>query len=123
MSPPGNYPLTLYRGDTYAWRFLIWNNADGTDPHDLTDVVPKAEIRERPMGAVIIPLDCVVELPNAVVATLGATQSERLPSLGGRWDLRLTAIGGEVFTVLAGAVSVTPQVTDSTPLPTRGGRS
>lgn len=111
---PGSYPLTLYRGDSGRWRFVLWTDALKRVPADLTDVVAKAEIREQAGGLTITPLQCTVELPNAVSMVLAAAASAQLPAMGA-WDLQLTYPDGTVATVLAGSVSVIADVTDSTP--------
>ena len=111
---PGSLPLTLYRGDTYGWRFVLWADAAKTTPADLAGVIAKAEIRDKSAGTNITPLLCTIEMPNAILVTLGATASARLPAKG-MWDLQLTYPEGEVATVLAGAVTVAADVTDSTP--------
>jgi hypothetical protein len=110
---PGTYPLVLYRGDTAHWRFTLWLDAGKTQPADLTGATAKAEIRDQPAGAVISALDCTVELPNVVVADLTALASGTLPAKG-VWDLQMTYASGDVVTILAGPVTVTPDVTDST---------
>jgi hypothetical protein len=61
---------------------------------------------------VVIPLVCAVEMPNAILVSLDAAASATLP-LTGAWDLQLTYPEGEVATILAGAVSVKADVTDS----------
>jgi hypothetical protein len=111
---PGSYPLTLYRGDSGRWRFVLWNDPLKRVPADLTDVVAKAEIREQAGGLTITPLQCTVELPNAVSMVLAASASAQLPAMGA-WDLQLTYPDGTVATILAGSVSVIADVTDSTP--------
>jgi len=109
---PGNYPLALYRGDSYRWQFKLWLDAAKTQPADLADVTPKAQIRSKPAGTLLADLDCVVTLPNIIDASLDHTESQELPSKGS-WDLQLTYTGGDVRTILAGPVTVTPDVTDS----------
>jgi hypothetical protein len=109
---PGKFPLTLYRGDTYRWSFLLWTDTDKTSPADLTGVVAKAEIRDKPAGSTVVPVICHVTLPNIIEMTLSAAACATLPSTG-VWDLQLTYDNGDVATVLAGAVTVTPDVTDS----------
>jgi hypothetical protein len=111
---PATYMLTVYRGDTYAWDFVMWNDTGMTDPTDLTGVVPKAEIRDRPSGSIVVPLTLDITLPNTVHAALDAPSSSQLP-IPAVWDLQLTFPSGQVQTVLAGPVAVTPDVTDSTP--------
>jgi hypothetical protein len=110
---PGSFPLLLYRGDTCSWRFVLWTDVDKTVPADLAGVTVKAEIRDKAGGTkVVIALACAVEMPNAILVTLDAAASATLP-LTGAWDLQLTYPEGEVATVLAGAVSVKADVTDS----------
>lgn len=115
MTTPGTYQMSIYRGDSYRWQFKLWNDVDKTDPVDLTGVTPKAEIRDKPGGKKITPIACVVTMPNIVDATLTAAASAALAISKGSWDLQLTYSGGDVSTVLAGAVVVTADVTDSGP--------
>ena len=109
---PGVFALTLYRGDSYRWSFLLWTDTDKTAPADLAGVVAKAEVRDKPGGAQIVPMSCSVVMPNTVTMALSAASSALLPLIG-VWDLQLTYPEGEVATVLAGTVKVTPDVTDS----------
>jgi len=110
---PGAYSLNIYRGDSHAWRFVLWADAAKTEAVDLTGTTVKAEIRDRPAGTVIRPITLTVTLPNIVDAYLAASQTAMLPA-SGRWDLQLTDGTGWVSTVLAGAVKVTGDITDST---------
>lgn len=111
---PATLPLTLYRGDTARWQFKLWADTDKTEPVDLTDVTPKAEIRDKPSGTKISELACTVTLPNIIDASLEPAISRTLPAKG-FWDLQLTYSSGDIATVLAGPVTVTPDITDSTP--------
>ena len=111
---PANLPLDIYRGDSLRLRLKLYDQ--GQQPIDLTDVVAKSEIRDRPAGSTVIPFTCVIILPNTIELFLTAGDSFRLP-VQGVWDLQLTYINGEVQTPLAGQVTVTPDVTDSTPFP------
>lgn len=113
MSLPGKYSLSLYRGDSYAWRFLLWTDAEKTQPADLTGVTAKAEIRDRSGGTSIMELDCTVELPNIVRVELTADMWLPWTLVRGVWDLQLTYLTGEVITILGGDVTVTADVTDS----------
>ena len=109
---PAILPLDVYRGDSSKLRLQFWD--DGNNPVDLTGVTAKSQIRDRPAGTIIIDLDCVITLPNIVDVTLTAANSQQLPP-GGVWDLQLTYASGDVRTPIAGPVTVTPDVTDSTP--------
>jgi hypothetical protein len=104
--------LLLYRGDTYEWQFTLWTDAGKTQPADLTGVEVKAEVRVVPGGALLTTLACSVTLPNIITATLAAAACATLPATGA-WDMQLTYPDGHVATVLAGAVTVAPDVTDS----------
>lgn len=109
---PGKLPLVIYRGDTYRWRFTLWADPQRTVPVDLTDVAVKAEIRDKPAGGVLGVIGCTVVLPNFIDGVLTAEASAALPPKG-VWDLELTFSAGDVRTVLAGAVTVTADVTNS----------
>ena len=110
---PGSFSLNIYRGDTHAWRFTLWQDPEKTVPVDLNGVAVKAEIRDKPAGAVIQTIALVVTQPNIIDASLTAAVTAQLPA-SGRWDLQLTDADGWVSTILAGAVKVTGDVTDST---------
>lgn len=113
---PGLYPLTLYHGDTYAWRFRCWEDEAKTIEADLTGVVAKAEIRERPGGTVLTELDCTVELPNIVMVRLGIYAWDGWSKSKAAWDLQLTWPSDDVVTIVAGPVVVESDITDSTPV-------
>lgn len=109
---PATLPLDIYRGDTLRLQFKFWDQAQ--NPIDLTGVVAKSQIRDRPAGTTIIGLQCTVTLPNIIDLALIAADSQNLPPAG-FWDLQLTYASGDVKTPLAGPVTVTPDITDSTP--------
>lgn len=114
---PGDYPLMLYRGDTYHWQFTLWADEAKTIEADLTGATAKAEIRDEPSGATIIEMVCAITLPNLIDMKLLAAQSKLLmvEPQQGVWDLQLTwTSSGDVATVLRGAVIVEADVTDST---------
>jgi len=111
---PANLDLDLYRGDSARMQVTLWDKDH--QPLDLTDVSARAEIRDRPAGTILVPLTCVVTLPNIIDVTLKAKDSRDLPPAG-VWDLQLTYASGEVNTPLAGQVRVTPDVTDSSLIP------
>ena len=111
---PGRYDLDLYRGDSYQWRFQLWQDAEKTSPVDLAGAEVRSEIRDKPAGAVIIELACVITLPNTIDVTLSAEDCANCPSKG-VWDLQAIFPGDIVRTPVAGNVLVTSDVTDSTP--------
>jgi hypothetical protein len=110
---PGTYPLTLYRGDSYAWRFTLWDDDAMSVPIDLTGATVAAEIRDKPSGTTIVSMLCTVTTPNIIDVELVADDSENVP-LKGAWDLEVTFPDGQVHTMVAGPVTVTADVTNST---------
>jgi hypothetical protein len=112
MPAPGRYSLTLYRGDSAYWDFVLWNDVIGGDPYDLTNATVKAQIRDIPAGKRVTPLELTIELPNTVHAKLSAQAAETVP-VKGVWDLQVTFYNGDTATLLAGDVAVTQDVTDS----------
>lgn len=109
---PGRLPLVLYRGDTYRWRFSLWEDVSHTVAADLTDVTVSAQLRDAPGGVLVAPLACSVTLPNIIDAVLSAEDCARLPNTSA-WDLQLVYASGDVATVLAGPVNTTADVTGS----------
>jgi hypothetical protein len=109
---PACFPLNLYRGDTGRWAFRFWMDTARTTAADLSGVVAKAEIRDRPGGSAITALTCA-QVSNVITVELTAEASAALPAAG-VWDLQLTYASGDVATVLAGPVIVCADVTDST---------
>lgn len=110
---PGKYDLDLYRGDSYAWRFRFWTDAGQTIPVDLTGATVKAEYRDKPGGAVVVAMTCTVTLPNTVDMKFTTAMWADAPAAGS-WDLQATYSNGVVNTYVAGKVTVTADVTDST---------
>lgn len=113
---PGSYSLLIYRGDTYRWRFTLYQDLAQTVAADLTGVTASSQIRDKPGGTQAAALSCTVTLPNIIDAVLAAIDCAALPA-SGAWDLQLTYASGDVATVLAGPVNVTPDVTDVIPVP------
>jgi len=118
---PAQLPLDIYRGDSQHMQVKLWTTAPVVGPpavpgvpYDLTGATARSEIRERPAGVMITTLTCTITLPNIVDVYLAAADSHKLPAKG-VWDLQLTFLSGDVRTPLAGPVTVTPDVTSSTP--------
>jgi hypothetical protein len=109
---PAPFNLEVYRGDTYAWQFVLWTDAAHTVPFDLAGKTVHAEIRDRPMGGTVVPLEVTVTAPNTVDIALELADAG-LPFSKGSWDLRVFDTDSR-DTVLAGAVIVTKDTTDST---------
>jgi hypothetical protein len=117
MSLPGEYPLHLYRGDSRAWAFHLWDDPDKTEPTDLTGATAMSEVRTAPCGKVLFALDCTIEPPHCIDVALTAdkwTGWDCTRTLA-YWDLLVTYPGGETSTIVAGQVRVQCDVTESHP--------
>lgn len=116
---PGKYDLALYRGDSYEWRFQLWEDTGRTLPVDLTGSLVAAEFRDQPGGDVIVSMDCVIStaaglsVPNVITVRLEPEMWPDAPPEGA-WDLEVTQPDGDVQTIVAGIVKVTADVTHST---------
>ena len=114
---PAIFDLILYRGDSYGYRFKLWQDAEKTIPFDLAGATVIAEIRNKPGGTMITPLDATIVEPNFVDLKITSEMSKAsVPS--GLWDLEITFATGEVNTPVKGSVSVTADISGSTPTPT-----
>jgi len=113
MSLPSNFPLDIYHGDSGEWQFKLWLDTDKTQPMDLTGVIPKAEIRATSGAVPIYTLACSISTPNVVIVALSAFDSKNIPFAKYSWDLQLTFPTGAVNTIVAGAVNVVADITDS----------
>lgn len=119
---PATLPLALYRGDSYAWKFTLYADANKTQPADLTGVTAKAEIRPTSGATPIIAMTCTVTQPNVInVKLLANAWGTTSPAKAGIaiWDLQLTYAAGDVKTIVRGDVTVTGDVTDSVALASR----
>jgi hypothetical protein len=108
---PANMTLTLYKGDSYQWQFILWTDETKTSPIDLSGVTAKSEIRDKPGGVLLSSMVCTVELPNIIMVNLNADESSKLTTTKAAWDLQLTYADGRVATIAAGPVKVTIDVT------------
>jgi hypothetical protein len=113
---PGTYPLKIYRGDTYRYKFVLWSDTDHTEPVDLSEATVKAELRDKPGGTIYGEMQCTIELPNIIHGVLSADLTKSIPTKGGTWDMQLSfgVPVTDVKTVLVGNVIITADVTDST---------
>jgi hypothetical protein len=103
---PSDFPLCLYRGDTYRWQFALWQDAAKATPVDLTDATVTSEICAVMNGAVMATLACTVTLPNIVTIALAADESRKLTMVPARWDFQIVWPAGDVKSPVAGAVTV-----------------
>lgn len=111
---PGKYNLTLYRGDSFSRGFRLWADKAKTLPVDLDGATVAAEIRNKPGGEVMISMDCTIVLPNEVWVSLTPDMWIGVPAGNGAWDLEVIFANDEIHTPLAGKVTITVDVTNST---------
>jgi hypothetical protein len=111
MATPAQLPLTLYRGDTYHWRFQLWTDDTKSTPADLTDLVVQAQVRDKAGGVKVTDLVCTIELPNVITMDLLTEQWATMVPSKGLWDMQLTYPSGDVSTIIAGPVTVTADIT------------
>lgn len=111
---PQQMALGIYRGDSYHWRFTLFADAAKTQPYDLTGATAKAEIRQATGTPVLASMGCTITEPNIIDVDLAATDSQDLAIAAAKWDLQVTwTATGKVKTVVAGAVTVEGDITDS----------
>ena len=104
---PGQLNLTLYQGDDF------WMNIGVTDPNNnpvnLTGCTPKASVEAQDGSWSALFVSTVsgstvsLHLSHAVAATLVPGSAV--------WDVQVTDTNGYVTTLMAGAVTVVPEVT------------
>jgi len=112
--PPANFKMSWYRGDSYGYRFKLWQDAEKTQPYDLTGATVKSEVRDKPGGVVLATLTTVIVEPNFVdLKVTPAMSKASFPK--GEWDLEITFANGDVNTPIRGPVTVDADVTDSVP--------
>lgn len=113
MAAPSKTALQVYRGDAVGLRVTLWQDAEKTQPADLTGADVNAQIRASADSAeVIADFDVAVET-NVVMLHLFPKQSAVLPALS-VFDLEVVwdGVGGEqVQTVLVGSITTTADVT------------
>jgi hypothetical protein len=112
---PGTYNISIYRGDTYEWWFVVGSlGPDGNTPAvlDITNWRFKAEIRASPDAPLQAAMQEVArDNENGVVAMRLTNQQSRLITTSGIWDLEAITPQGWVRTVLRGTVTLVNDVT------------
>jgi hypothetical protein len=109
---PGPYDLNLYRGDTYRWRYKLWEDESKTTPVDLTGAAVAAEFRDKTGGSKVMVMGVIVTLPNTVDVEITKPMWDGAPN-GGLWDLEAEWSPEDVRTFVGGRVSVTGDATNS----------
>ena len=106
---PGLLPLSIYRGDTYRWRFTCWADEARTQAADLAGATVAAQLRRG--AALVGAMVCTLTPPNVIDAELPAAITTAVPASGVTWDLQITYPSGDVQTALAGPVVMMGDVT------------
>ena len=103
--------IAMRRGDSVALAVQVWDDAEQTEPSDLTGAIVTAQTREVPDGPLIG--DWTVEVTgNLIEMVFSAKLAVDLPRLA-VWDCQIDwfADGMTVTTITAGSVSADPDVT------------
>jgi hypothetical protein len=110
LTEPARLDLKFVAGDSFA-RSIQLKEADQT-AIDLTGLVGRAQIRERPKGKLLADFAISIPTPTngEVFFSLTATQTRALPG-DGVWDLELDGGDTNTHTVVSGNVKVIPDVT------------
>lgn len=112
--------IDVYQGDDWAGDVTVLDCFDGK-PADLTGYRAAAQIRRGPADQtgehVMAEMTCAVvpvpdgEIPHHISLSLSHRETRHLRQSRYRWDLQIVAPTGEITTLLAGDVRVTPEVT------------
>jgi len=121
---PVTQGITVYQGDTFDFFFRVRNRVYdvATSAYiagtyvDLTGWTGKAQIRANADAAVVlaefsVTISNQITTPGGVLLVLTPALTAALPATGGFWDVELTNAVAEVRTFIAGAVTVTKQIT------------
>lgn len=114
LNEPRRLDLRIRAGDSFA-RALAIQEADGSAT-DLTGLTPRAQVRDRPGGSLLAEFVAALvgDPANGIVSyALSAAQTRSLAALepGMVWDLELDGGDTNTTTVVAGTVTVCPDVT------------
>lgn len=112
MALPASVALALYRGDSRVWEDQFFT--DGV-PQDLTGYTFLAQIRATPSAEPMAQLDVTLvdAAAGKVRRTLTAEQAAGLVPGRAMWDFQVTSPDGSVRTVMAGAVVITADISQS----------
>jgi len=108
---PAQFDIALYRGDSRAWQFILWADANKTQPVDLTGYQVAAEMRVASGAIPAIIFTTSITMPNTINMNLHSVDSGNAKN--GFWDLELTDATAHVVTILRGTITVTDDITNS----------
>ncbi len=107
---PVSKDLKIYAGDDYTCMFTFKNGAG--DPLNVSDFVFRAQIRSYPQASTVMAefdVDGSSSATGVIVLRLGKTVTRVLKD--GVWDFQRTDSSGNVRTLVAGKITVEPEVT------------
>ena len=112
IARPGTYDLVFVAGDSFRRELLV--REQGGSPIDLTGLVARAQIRNRPNGTILATITTSIPTPTngIIIITMDATQTRALPG-SGKWDIELDGGITNLHTILAGGVKVIPDITQA----------
>jgi hypothetical protein len=111
MTLPTQYPLEIYKGDTFRMQISAWQDDAETIPLDLAGATARAEIRDKAGGKLLATMDVTLTTPNVIDMELHASVTAALAPGKRAWDLEVTLANGDTRTVLAGPAQVVADVT------------
>ena len=111
FTDPQTLDLTIYRGDSGRFRVTIVDDLGA--PLDVSAATWDCDIRPDADGAVITSLTVTPVDSSTIEVALSAVESAALVGPG-VWDLEMT-LNGEVTTLLVGRVTVTKDVSRTSP--------
>jgi hypothetical protein len=104
---PGKANLVVYQGDDYAAVVTV------SGVSDLTGYTAQAQIRLGPADTnpqVVVEIETALVLPSTINLVIPNAITGQLSGMYA-WDLQVTDPNGIISTLLAGNVTVTPEVT------------
>lgn len=111
MNDPGVLDLDIYRGDDYVHTLFFRDTEAPFDPHDLSELTFKAQIRDRPELATVVLAEFTIDDTQSdeglVTISLIPAQTRIQP---GYWDLEVSD-GNTTQTWLVGKVQMKGDVT------------
>lgn len=114
-TPPGNYPITLYQGASFA-QTITWKDETQT-LINLIGYTARMQARETiASGSPFLELTTendgiVLDGAGQIALFMSATATCLLPAIQGYYDLELVAPDGRVYRLLEGSLTISPEVT------------
>jgi hypothetical protein len=106
---PVEVDLNIYMGDDFPIDVAVTDSVTG-GPMDLTGITAKSQIRATAADTNILATLTPTIAGNVITLKLSHTDSAKLP-LQCVWDMQITDAAGNITTLVAGKVTVAPEVT------------